>query len=296
MSIIYRNNGLFEDFGPDYTRVRDFLIRLDDSSFTYGRWDWMITHPMLNCAGLSKIGLWEERGKLVAAVLYDTQLGGAYICAENSYGYLKKDMLDYAADALGENGKFKALIKDTDRDFQQIAWNAGYVATEDKEADAVFCMEQQAMEYVLPDGFSIVSMADRYEPEQYECVLWRGFGHEERGEGPPSVSKEKMEAVDKAMKRPNVDLSLKVAVVSPEGNFAAYCGMWYDNKTKTAVVEPVATDPAFRRMGLGKAAVLEGMKRCAMKGAKRAFVGSSQQFYYSIGFRPYVTSTFWVKP
>jgi len=28
-------------------------------------------------------------------------------------------------------------------------------------------------------------------------------------------------------------------------------------------------------------------------GAKMAFVGSSQRFYYSISFRPYLTSTWW---
>jgi predicted N-acetyltransferase YhbS len=56
----------------------------------------------------------------------------------------------------------------------------------------------------------------------------------------------------------------------------------------------VATDPAYRRIGLGRAAVLEAIKRCGKLGAKRAFVGSSQQFYYSIGFRPYATSTWWM--
>jgi len=30
-------------------------------------------------------------------------------------------------------------------------------------------------------------------------------------------------------------------------------------------------------------------------GAKIALVGSSQQFYYSIGFRPFATSTIWEK-
>jgi predicted N-acetyltransferase YhbS len=46
-------------------------------------------------------------------------------------------------------------------------------------------------------------------------------------------------------------------------------------------------------MGLGRAAVLEGLRRCAKLGAKRAFVGSSQQFYYNIGFRPYTSNTWW---
>lgn len=59
-------------------------------------------------------------------------------------------------------------------------------------------------------------------------------------------------------------------------------------------MEPVATDPDYRKLGLGKAAALEGVKRCRDLGAKVAFVGSSQQFYYNIGFRPYSTKTWWV--
>jgi predicted N-acetyltransferase YhbS len=90
-------------------------------------------------------------------------------------------------------------------------------------------------------------------------------------------------------------LSLKVAVVAPDGNFVAYCGMWYDPEAGYAVVEPVATDPDYRKMGLGKAAVLEGIRRVGELGAKKALVGSSQQFYYSIGLRPFSTATMWRK-
>ncbi|GLC31833.1 GNAT family N-acetyltransferase [Clostridium omnivorum] len=97
------------------------------------------------------------------------------------------------------------------------------------------------------------------------------------------------------MLRPNVDLNLKVAAVAPDGNFASYCGMWYDAEAGYAVIEPVATDPDYRKMGLGKAVVLEGIKRVGELGAKTAIVGSSQQFYYSIGLRPFKTSTIWRK-
>jgi N-acetylglutamate synthase-like GNAT family acetyltransferase len=92
---------------------------------------------------------------------------------------------------------------------------------------------------------------------------------------------------------PNVNLNLKIAIADPNGNFVSYCGMWYDINSEDALVEPVATEPAYRKMGLGKAAVLEGIKRCGELGAKRAFVCSSQQFYYNIGFRPYTSSTCW---
>jgi predicted N-acetyltransferase YhbS len=47
-------------------------------------------------------------------------------------------------------------------------------------------------------------------------------------------------------------------------------------------------------MGFGKAVVYEGMKRVNSLGAMKVLVGSSQQFYYSIGFRPYASATEWI--
>jgi ribosomal protein S18 acetylase RimI-like enzyme len=62
-------------------------------------------------------------------------------------------------------------------------------------------------------------------------------------------------------------LDLKVVVAAPDGCFAAICGMFYDASSRFCYVEPVATDPDYRRLGLGKAAVLEGIRRCAEQGA-----------------------------
>lgn len=60
--------------------------------------------------------------------------------------------------------------------------------------------------------------------------------------------------------------------------------MWYEARHKIAYVEPVCTDPDYRRMGLGTAVVLEGIKRCGVEGATVAFVGSQQPFYMSMSF------------
>ena len=88
--------------------------------------------------------------------------------------------------------------------------------------------------------------------------------------------------------------ALRVLIVAPNGEYAAHCGMWYLPGDEYAYVEPVFTLPEYRRMGLGKAAVLEGVKRCKDLGARCAYVGSDQQFYYSIGFYPYENETWWV--
>ena len=58
-------------------------------------------------------------------------------------------------------------------------------------------------------------------------------------------------------------------------------------------MEPVATDPDYRGMGLGRAVVSEALRRCGELGAKQAVVGYGQQFYYNMGFYPIFSVTYW---
>ena len=60
-------------------------------------------------------------------------------------------------------------------------------------------------------------------------------------------------------------------------------------------IEPVATDPRYRRLGLGKAAVLEGLRRCGALGARVAYVGSDPLFYQALGFKQVYNSECWAK-
>ena len=276
-------------FGEDYTALREFLLRLDDCNYTFGRWDWMITHSCLDTGGLPKIGLWTDSGRVVAAATYDCALGRAFLPMLPEYGHLREEMLWYAQTALGKDGQFAVLIRDGDAPMQSAAMHCGYRATQDREFDAVFDLQSGDFTYTLPDGFRITSMQETYDLYQYGQVLWKGFNHEANGEGAFVYD----EHFTGEFERPNVNLDLKIAVVAPNGDFVSYCGMWQDDACKSALVEPVATDPAYRKLGLGRAAVLEALRRCAALGATRAFVGSSQQFYYNIGFRPHACSTWW---
>lgn len=276
-------------FGADYTLLRDFLIQLGSGNYHFGRWDWMITHSYLDASGLNKIGLWTDGGEVVAAATYDCELGKAFLLALPGHENLREEMLKYAKAALAKDGKFSVLIPDGDLAMQNIAMRQGFTETQDKECEAVFTLDSGDFSYTLPDGFSITSMKETYDLYQYGQALWKGFDHEANGEGAFAFN----DHFKNEFERPNVNLDLKIAVVAPNGDFVSYCGMWQDDRSVNALVEPVATDPAYRKMGLGRAAVLEALRRCAAIGAKRAFVGSSQQFYYSIGFRPYTSNTYW---
>ena len=84
---------------------------------------------------------------------------------------------------------------------------------------------------------------------------------------------------------PNFRPELTVVAVGPEGNFVSYCGTWFDPANRIAYVEPVATDPDYRGRGLGRAVVLDGIRRCGELGATVAYVGTDMPFYLSLGFR-----------
>ncbi len=94
---------------------------------------------------------------------------------------------------------------------------------------------------------------------------------------------------------PHFRRDLTIVVEAPGGDFVAFAGTWFEPANKLAYVEPVATDPDYRRMGLGRAAVLEGLRRCAELGASVAYVGSEQKLYQSMGFERVYASCCWRK-
>jgi hypothetical protein len=48
-------------------------------------------------------------------------------------------------------------------------------------------------------------------------------------------------------------------------------------------------------MGLGRAAILEGIRRCGVLGATVAYFGSAQEFYRAIGFTKRFDRRCWIR-
>jgi len=71
---------------------------------------------------------------------------------------------------------------------------------------------------------------------------------------------------------PHFHKDLAIVVAASNGDFVAFGGLWFDPLNRLGYVEPVATDPDYRRMGLGAAAVLEDIRRCGEPGATVAYV------------------------
>ena len=296
MPAIVRNYTSSAGFTNDFHRVRDFLVRVNQHElaspgFLWGRWEWMFSLPYLDTSALARIGVWEQDGEIIALVTYETDTGSAWLLTDSAHAALKPAMLRYAMDNLGRDGALKVLIKDDDRELQRIAAGHGLTISNDREPNSSLDLTGD-LSYLLPDGYRIVSLADDGDLDRLNRVLHRGFNNP--GEVPTTA-----EAIDlrrTSVSGPHLTRDLNITIVAPDGNYAAYCGIWYDPSTDYALVEPVCTDPDYRRRGCGRAAVLEATRRCAELGAKVAYVGSDQAFYYAIGFTPHSSGTWWDTP
>lgn len=283
-------------FTEDFFKVRDFLLRIHepgykDENWLWARWEYMFSHPALDEQYLSRIGIWEDQGRIVAMANYEDSLGYAFFSFDRAYSFLKQEMLDYALQHLciqddQGNKVLKVMINQNDAEFVNLIKTSGF---EEGPFDPTSVFMDASTDYTLPEGFSVTSLAEDNDLRKLDRVLWRGFNHE--GEPP----EDELDGRKKMQSGPNFRHDLNMVVKAPNGDYASYAGMWYEQGTDYVMVEPVATDPTYRKMGLGKAAVLAGIKRCMDLGAKVAYVGSGQQFYYSIGFKPSFNSRWYKK-
>ena len=81
----------------EYRKLHDFLVQTGNREFTYARFDWMMTNrDYLEGQYVKRIGLWEEKGKLVAAVLFDHTMDVSVPLTLPGFDFLYPPMVDYA--------------------------------------------------------------------------------------------------------------------------------------------------------------------------------------------------------
>lgn len=287
----------------DYFRVDDFLIRHympgnEDGNWLEPAWEYMHGHPLLEVASLEKIGVWESSREIVAVVHYEWHLGEAFFQFDPGHKWLRTEMLKYAETNLpgiSERGGRKflaAYVNDNDEEFLSLVKARGYEKNESETRPVYrFDIPELFPAIHLPAGYRLTSLAEECDWAKVNRVLWRGFDHP----GEPPDDFEELESRRKMFDTPKARRSLKIAIAAPNGDFVAFCGMFYEPTRQFAYVEPVATDPDHRRLGLGRAAVLEGIRRCAALGATAAYVGSDQLFYRSLGFKKVHNSECWMR-
>ena len=283
----------------DYDLVDRFLIDAYEPgdrlrTWLQPRWEYMHSHDFVDNVDLTTIGIAEDDGGAVVGVVHPEHQQEFCYCQVHR-GDAKPLLVEWAGTHIGGWSEtfgrrvVGCFVDDADVELQVAFSDRGYRRSDLGEDHARMPLDVDIPRVHLPGGFHLQSLADENDLAKVNRVLWRGFDHP----GPPPADLVSGRA--RAQRTPNYRKDLNIVAVAPDGNYASYAGIWYVPENRVAYVEPVATDPSYRRLGLGTAAVVEAIRRTGALGATVAWVGSDQRFYLDMGFEIVAHSTLWYR-
>lgn len=271
----------------DFWRMRAFLrdvfalngrreIGWHVARLDYARW-----HSLLNCAGvtLSDVAwIWETGGRMAGFVMPDGGKGEAHFNVDPRLvtPAVEEDMLDLAERELAQqqaDGSNDLIVwcPETNTQRQSMLARRGYRLGDWYEHQWRRDLTLPIPDVPLAAGYTLRSVGDGLE--LLERCYASGLGFHE---GDIAVAVNNRNDITwyrniqtAALYRRDLDL----VAVAPDGSTAAFCTIWFDDVTRSAYYEPVATVPAHQRRGLGRAVMTEGLKRLQRMGATLAFVG-----------------------
>ena len=284
----------FQFYKKDYYQLLcDFLIEINKDDLTHINWnwarlEWMMEHPMFHKEDAHQIGLWFDKGRIVAAAIFDMYFGEASCLVLKGYEHLYQEVLDYANTNLKDENGLGIAINNNSEWEKQIAIQSGFTPSEQKETLMVIDINQSFLVNLI-EGFRFNNIDIDKDAEALEWLFYQGFDH---GNDREAFEKEK---TGELPIRPHLNPYLNLVVETNEGEKVGFCSMWYDSKTDYGYLEPLCVIPKYRKLGLAKALVYELLNRIKELGAKKVYVISDMEFYKKLGFEIEQQYTFYWK-
>lgn len=270
----------------DFWRMREFLrhvFLLNNRrmrSWHVARLDYARWHTCLNCAKVplqEVVTLWETDAQLSAILMPDGGRGEAHLLVDPTLRTLEleEEMLTVAEQRLASlkpDGSAKLCVWAPKADLlrQQILVRRGYVKEGRPEIQWRHPLGEPIPEVPLAAGFAIRALGDGLE--LLERCYASGLGFHEGDIRIAVENRENSTWYHNIQTAPSYRRDLDLVAVASDGEIAAFCTVWFDDVTRSAIFEPVATVPAHQRRGLGKSVMTEGLRRLQRLGATVAFV------------------------
>ena len=294
----------------DYWRIRAFLrevMLLNDvreKSWPVARLDYWRWHVALNCEERESIAevvfLWETADGRLAAVLNPEGTGEAHLQVHPGLRTreMEDEMLATAEAHLAaqRDGRRVLVVWADDQDEQRLDLlrRRGYNKGKWVESQWRRDLDAPIPDAPIPPGYTVRSLGEVDELPARSWASWRGFHPDE-----PDEDYQGWEWYLNIQRCPLYRRDLDIVAVAPGGEIASFCTLWYDDVTRSAMVEPVATVPEHQRLGLARATIGEGLRRVQRLGATRAFVGGYEPgpnaLYSSVLSAEHDRSEQWVK-
>lgn len=294
----------------DYWRIRQFLRSVSllndrrDFAWSLLRWDywrWHVNENIYQMPLPDVVYLWELDGE-IAAVLNVNSPGEAFFQVHPILGLKVNplEMLDVAEQSLARtraDGRQELIVWVNAEDFtsKQAYSERGYVRSRYRAEH----MRRRNLDVAVPTispaaGYTVRALGDENELPARSWVSWKAFHPNE-----PDQAYQGWEWYRNIQRIPLYRRDLDLVAVAPDGELVAFCTVWFDDVTRTAVFEPVGTHPDHQRRGLGKAVMTEGLRRARKLGATLATVSSygdaAHALYASVGFTEFDLLEPWIR-
>jgi len=179
-----------------------------------------------------------------------------------------------------------ALASQVDRihDFEQAGFASQADVGDNSWSQVLMKHSMQIPDGVhMPDGFHIRLLNGANEVEAYVELHRAVFESKNMT----------IEWRNRTLQRPEYISDIDLVAVAPSGQLAAFCVCWLAKDSKgeaSGQIEPLGVHADFRKLGLGRAILLEGLKRLSAKGAQHIYVQTDN--YRDAAFKLYESAGF----
>lgn len=242
------------------------------------------------------IRLWHDgQGKLVAyAILGEDPSFDCQVLPEYEWCGIEAEALSWAETRIGELRRADAQAwggplasgarQDDPRRLAFLEQHGFRYSGKFAEVNTLRSLAEPIPETAIPPGCQVRALAEAGETSNRagaERDVWL----------PWTVGNVTDDDYARLMRLPGYDRELDVVAVAPDGTIAAYVNCWIDPVNRIGDFGPVGARPAYRRQGLTRAVLVEGLRRFNAHGMDRACVSTgisntpARRLYESIGFR-----------
>jgi ribosomal protein S18 acetylase RimI-like enzyme len=283
----------------------DMVAASPDDALHLADLPWRLSSPSARDSDRTR--LWEDTGgKLVAwAVLqfpwhcldYEIRPGPRSEALEGSVLGWATGRLGIEATNRGEPLPFYASAREGDSMRVTAIQSAGFSPDEWSYVHMARRLDEPIFKPVLPEGFRIRPLAGEAEIEAYVAMHRATFGS-------ANMTAEWRRST---LRDPHYVPELDLVAVAPDETLVAFCVSWITPSLaaltggKVAQVEPLGVLPEYQHTGLGRALLLEALRRAKEMGAQRMEVDAesyneaSRRAYGSVGFRPAFEAPFFLR-
>jgi GNAT superfamily N-acetyltransferase len=294
----------------DYFRARNFLREVFllnkhlENSWHVARLDYWRWHLIANCEVTPPfeqvtVGWETEKGEL-AAILHP--YGGGEIRTHIHPHFrspeLEADVYTYAVEHFAkesENGAYLiAPVLSDDVLRQETLTRLGFAKQSGWNHHYWRDLDTPLPDAPAPASYMIRSMGDESEHSSRSWCSWRAFHSNE----PDSNYDGDFSWFRNVQSAPLYRRDLYVVAADHHGEIAGFCTIYYDDYTRSAVTVLVGVACEHWRRGLGKAVMIEGMRRLKRLGCTRLFSTANEvpadALYRSVMTHRRVTDT-WIR-